>query len=106
MTVIPLHITNSEGIPFNATVTGQWPDVIITFYDARFTTVGFHPVLGQRLSSYYLSTLATNRSTLVSQGLDLQGGVDHWFLNASAMSDVFQWLDNTRVTNAMTRCGV
>ena len=78
---------NSNGVPFNSRVvrkgdkyglenrlTWEEDEPLILFYDARYP----HTEWGQFVSSYYYCTLAQNGGV----GINLDGGVDDWFVDA------------------------
>lgn len=99
-----LHIVESGGIPFtmrlvengepygkDMCLTHDQDDPLVEFYDRRFPfedepSNGMS--LGQYVSRYYLSTLMEpDRSgkTAFDAGLNLEGSVDAWTLDAAAM---------------------
>ena len=64
----------------------------VEFYDATYASdPRFVPGLGQFVSNYYVDTLLEYNAT---GGLDLQGNVENWKLDAAAMDVVRAWLWN------------
>jgi len=87
---------NSNGVPFNSRIvrkgdsygrnnclTHTEDDPLVEFYDARYD----HTELGQFVSSYYVSTLTGEcewsfGSDSRETGLNLEGSVSDWFVDA------------------------
>jgi len=102
-----LDVTAANGVPFrvvllldgkstNFPASNRWRGKLplVEFYDARYRNVrGFTPD-GQFVSRYYLETLLSvdpghERSR---RGLDLEGGVPDWTIDAITMRTVAAWL--------------
>lgn len=68
---------------------------VVAFYDATARRdVAQWVKHGQFVSSYYLSTLMTDREDLSEGGLCLDGGnADVWTVPAESMRTVFKWLE-------------
>jgi hypothetical protein len=102
-----LDVTAANGVPFrvvllpdgksdNFPYSGSWrsTEPLVEFYDARYRNVrGFTPD-GQFISRYYLETLLTRGACRgEGYGLDLQGDVPNWTIDATTMRTVAIWLD-------------
>ena len=78
----------SDNYPWAPSADGTKP--VVEFYDARYRNVrGFTPD-GQFVSRYYLESLV---GRFDRYGLDLQGDVPDWTIDASTMRTVAAWLD-------------
>jgi hypothetical protein len=67
---------------------------LIEFYDARYDHNEWAGFCGQFISRYYLSTLEENRGFHERGcGLDLDGGIPDWKVDAGSMLSIFQWID-------------
>lgn len=92
-------ITNSEGTPFEARIVevgdayGRNNCLIhdkskygpmVEFWDMRHE---------QFVSRYYISTLLESPNRAAGYGLCLDGGVPSWFIDASAMVTVYQFIE-------------
>jgi hypothetical protein len=110
-----LDVTAANGVPFrvvllldgksvnfpaaSAKFTSLWgTEPLVEFYDARYRNVrGFTPD-GQFVSRYYLETLLGRDEQPLSAGksrrygLDLQGDVPNWTIDATTMRTVGRWL--------------
>lgn len=65
-------------------------DALVEYYDAAYAgTDGFDPH-GQFVSSYYASTLLER--TAPETGINLEGGVPSWSVDAAAQAHVTDWL--------------
>jgi len=95
-----LKITNaSNGITFNVVIRAyksndpEWDGrPLVVFYDDRWKTGGFDPVLGQQVSSYFASTLLEDAERLSRGGLDLQGDVPSWKVDPDQMAKVIEFI--------------
>ena len=89
----------SRGIPFNVHIvnkgdqyglknglTHNEEEPLVEFYDARYP----HTELGQFVSRYYLTTLLDKNKDV---GLDLDGGIPDWKIQAKEMNEVIEWLE-------------
>jgi len=94
-----LDVTAANGVPFRVVLlldgkSDNLPAVdsvspLVEFYDARYRNVrGFTPD-GQFISRYYLETLVVRS---FQYGLDLQGDVPNWTIDAITMHSVVAWL--------------
>ena len=97
-----LDVTAANGVPFrvvllldgksdNFPAVGRYYEAgpLVEFYDARYRNVrGFTPD-GQFVSRYYLESLVGRDRRY---GLDLQGDVSDWTIDASTMLSVILWL--------------
>ncbi len=116
-------VTASNGIPFTVRLvlpgdtmghemcrTNEDTKPIIEFYDARFphcydfvgtkedAIAAGAPVLGQKVSSYFLETIAVHANYRV--GLDLHGGVHAWKIDGVSLHRALSDLgvsDKTRI---------
>jgi len=95
-----LDVTATNGVPFrvvllldgksdNFPAASEQTEPQVEFYDLRYRNVrGFTPD-GQFVSRYYLETLVGRDRRY---GLDLQGDVSDWTIDASTMVSVILWL--------------
>lgn len=98
-----LDVTATNGVPFrvvllldgksdNFPAVGKWMgggSPLVEFYDLRYRNVrGFTPD-GQFVSRYYLEALVGRDERY---GLDLQGDVPNWTIDAATMRTVAAWL--------------
>jgi len=97
-----LDVTATNGVPFRVVLLLDGKSVnfpstnpllgtepMVEFYDARYRNVrGFTPD-GQFVSRYYLESLVGRDRRY---GLDLQGDVSDWTIDASTMLSVILWL--------------
>jgi hypothetical protein len=88
-----LNVVTKNGIPFlvldlKPGQVGAYPvaraERQVEFYDARFP----HTRYGQFVSRYYADTLLTGRL----RGLNLNGGVPNWSIDADTWTTIEQWL--------------
>lgn len=88
----------SRGIPFNVRIvqqgdnyglnnclTHESKEPLVEFYDQRYP----HTEFGQFVSRYNITTLLKRENNL---GLDLDGGIPDWKIDAKEMNDVITWL--------------
>lgn len=91
-------ITNDIGIVFNVTLTKEKNAKYITFYDSRFIE-GFSK-LGQQVSKYYMNTLLgkdfLGGGSIKNRCLNLQGGVDDWYIDYKASNKLIDWINKTK----------
>ena len=93
-----LLLIKSQGIEFNVRIlnegdkyglnnclTHESKKPLVEFYDNRFP----HTEFGQFISRYYIDTILNMKN---NEGLDLQGGVPDWKINATEMNSVVAWL--------------
>ena len=87
-------VEKSENYGLNNCLTHDKVDPLIEFYDQRY----MHTPLGQFVSRYYMSTLLDDKDQ--HSGLDLQGNVPDWKIDAKQMKIVRDWLshENTPFT--------
>lgn len=84
-----LDIESRDGVPFRVVYDpekGNTENGTVEFFDRRYTFTEH----GQFVSSYYRSTLLEDFPS--GTGLDLQGGVDAWYVDAGNMVLVTLWL--------------
>jgi hypothetical protein len=97
-------VTNANGLSFGVTIvregelygrnfvlTHDSSDPLVEFYDLRYPFALLKPdadTSGQFVSRYYLKTLLEHGDA----GLDLDGGVRDWKIDAAAMAEVIDWL--------------
>lgn len=79
-------VEKGESYGLNNCLTHDKVDPLVEFYDQRY----IHTPLGQFVSRYYMSTLLEKKDQHV--GLDLQGNVPDWKINAEQMNLVREWL--------------
>lgn len=77
----------------NNCLTHTDSEPLVEFYDKRFP----HTEYGQFVSRYNLTTLLKMKKNL---GLNLQGGVPDWSVNAQGMKEVLQWLEKFEIVEA------
>lgn len=65
----------------------------VRFYDRRYT-VSFHPLFGQFVSSYYVSTLLETRAGQEIRGLNLNMGIPAWSIDPATMTNVREWAES------------
>lgn len=92
--------TNSNGIPWTVALVLPGTDESLAFkrefgvrfYDRRYTDgLGFHPLFGQFVSSYYVSTLL-NRGP--NNGLNLNTQIANWSIDGPTMLNVREWAES------------
>jgi hypothetical protein len=106
MTTSTYHFITDQNIPMvarfvrkgdryglNGFLTHNEDDPVVEFYDARFDHNEWAGFIGQFISRYCLSTLEEGMFELVICGLDLDGGIPDWKVDAGSMRSVFQWID-------------
>ena len=94
-----MKVTNSNGLSFNVRIvrkgdtygrnnclTNDDDRSLVEFYDTRYA----HTPLGQFVSRYFAFTLLERAGEYV--GLNLDGGVPDWTIDADAMDQVRSWL--------------
>jgi len=102
-----IQVTNKDGITFNVRLVLQGDtygrqgcliheenDPLVEFYDTRYDFEDFEG-LGQFVSRYYLSTLNERELDFEggSYGLQLDGGVDAWYVDGESMDEILGWID-------------
>lgn len=100
-----IQVTNHEGTTFNVRlvlkgdtygrngcITHGEDDPMIEFYDTRYDFSDWEG-LGQFVSRYYFSTLDERKLTFEgeSYGLNLDGGVDAWYVDGENMDEILGW---------------
>jgi hypothetical protein len=104
-TPVATIISASNGVPFNMRLvrkgdtygrdlclTHDKDDALVEFYDARYRFEGERGAeFGQFVSRYYLSTLCKSKN---KGGLNLDGGVDAWTIDADGMALAYAILRN------------
>ena len=101
-----LTVTNDKGLSFNVkhleagdkyglenclTLEEDSPETV-EFYDASYAGKTEDWRHGQLVSRYYVETILEDLDTFV--GLNLDGGVPEWQIDADAMEIVRKWLDS------------
>lgn len=81
-------VEKGENYGLDNCLTHEKVDPLVEFYDQRY----MHTPLGQFVSRYYMSTLLEKKDQHV--GLDLDGGVPDWKVNAEQMKIVRDWLSH------------
>lgn len=69
----------------NDCITYQGTEPLVEFYDSKSS----HSALGQFVSRYYMTTLLEGNSHC---GINLDGGVPEWTIQAEPMKIVIEWL--------------
>jgi hypothetical protein len=86
-----LKITNRHGIPFNVIIRDEKPcagcDKAVLIYDDRFHNSPEWKEFGQFVSSYYTKTFLE-----IQSGLNMQGGVPNWTLDAENVQKVQEFI--------------
>lgn len=97
-----LKVTNSNGDEFtvrivrqgdcyglNMCLTHDKDEALIEFYDAEYA----HTEYGQFVSRYYASTILTHDAVSdYACGLNLDGGIPKWSIDAEQIRVVVSWL--------------
>lgn len=90
-----LKVVNDNGRAFNVSIeqSKYQHDPIVIFWDATHEDDDKFPELGQRVSSYFLSTLAGHLA-----GLDLCAHVSVWNISAQNVADAVAFVFKTPIT--------
>jgi hypothetical protein len=91
--MVARFVRKGDRYGLNGCLIHEMDEPLIEFYDARFDHNEWVGFCGQFISRYYLSTLEEGRFELVICGLDLDGGVPDWKVDAGSMRSIFQWVD-------------
>lgn len=89
-----VDVIGGNGVPFRIVYTPSAQDDhgntvgAVEFFDRRWD----HTANGQFVSSYWLGAILDGSNS----GIDLQGGVDDWTIDAINMGTVRFWLRNLR----------
>ena len=93
-------VTNDIGIVFNVTLTKEKNAKYITFYDSRFKDRPFFSKYGQQVAKYYMNTLlgkdGFGGGSIKNSYLNLQGGVDDWYIDSKASNKLINWIEKTK----------
>lgn len=80
-------VQEGDNYGLNNCLTHEQKEPLVEFYDSRYP----HTEFGQFVSRYNMSTLLQRNANV---GLDLDGGIADWKIDAKGMEDVTQWLKN------------
>ena len=91
-----IRVTNDKNITFSVVLSKDKKDQnLVSFYDTRYD----HTQYGQFVGRYYANTLlgldgwSSRGSSIKNRGLNLDGGVDNWFINADNATDVVDFIE-------------
>jgi len=83
-------LRKGDNYGLNDVLTVNQEEPLVEFYDATYANdARFDVGLGQFVSRYYATSLAESAG-----GLNLDGGVAVWFVDADAMTEVREWIMN------------
>lgn len=80
-------VQEGDNYGLNNCLTHEQKEPLVEFYDSRYP----HTEFGQFVSRYNMNTLLQRNANV---GLDLDGGIADWKIDAKGMEDVTQWLKN------------
>ena len=80
-------VQEGDNYGLNNCLTHEQKEPLVEFYDSRYP----HTEFGQFVSRYNMNTLLQRNANV---GLDLDGGIADWKIDAKGMEDVTQWLEN------------
>jgi hypothetical protein len=80
-------VTNDRGIKFNVTLENSKYGRVVVFYDTRYLFTNY----GQSVSGYGVETIME----VGNNGINLQGGVEDWYITAENLRHVQRILKTT-----------